>query len=215
MALYCDSPVPVSQPPDATITSMAAWCNLDWTVLGTGEPQSIKTIVTTCSDYSLIQYREARRRGLAIRPLVESEYELKDVNGGRERITQFTEIELECPIIGLERVKFVVLIVRCEQIVGLVVGSQVIDEHTITEKIRAAVRQHGQFPPGTSIDFMANRGNIAFPIFDCGSKGTRFLPLRRQNTPADRITVVEKKGQEDHKQGETLAVTISILQAKA
>ncbi|OIW32995.1 hypothetical protein CONLIGDRAFT_666394 [Coniochaeta ligniaria NRRL 30616] len=195
MPLTRDRLVPIFQLPGPTATSTAVWYNLDWTVVSHNEPLGIKTKVDTASDYSLIQYSEAERRGLTIHPLPEwdSECELEGFGGGREHITEFVEIELECPTIGLQRVKVNVLVVRSKQIVGLLIGTDMIDKHGIDEKISVARRQYGCFPPGTSPNFMASQGNVIAPIFDARLQGTHFLLLRIHSRPLTEL-VNKKKG---------------------
>ncbi|KAH8902562.1 hypothetical protein BR93DRAFT_932155 [Coniochaeta sp. PMI_546] len=154
MPLYSDglvpsvaSCVPIPDPQDPSVTSTAAWYNLDWNIFSKDGPQSIKTIVASSSDHSLIQYREVKRLGLVMHPLLEGEYELDGSYGGRERVTKFVEVGLECPVIGLERVEVGVLVVRCKQVVGLLVGLRMIDEYNIAEKISATYNERARTLP--------------------------------------------------------------------
>lgn len=149
-----------------------------------------------------------------MQPLLEGEYELDGSYGGRERVTKFVKVGLECPVIGLERVEVAVLVVRCKQVVGLLVGLRMIDEYNIAEKISATMREHGRFPSGAIVDFLTNRGDINPQILGGRPKGTKSSNCGEINTPADIAPEVDKKDQENNEQSQRLNAMNSVLRVK-
>jgi hypothetical protein len=129
--------------------------------------------VDTGSDQSLIQYRDAKRLGLErFTPL--KAVDLTGFGGGGERIIEFVNLEVECPLIGLGRVEEPVYVVRAKEIDGLLIGTPMIDTYKLDDKIVNAKKRRGSFPPGMdATKFASSNNGIIHPIFDGRKKATK------------------------------------------
>lgn len=154
------------EPPDLA----SAWFNVPWAAKGKNGVRSITALVDSGSGHSMIRCHAVKILGLPVRPLLEPK-PLGGFGGGSACAREFVFVELECPLIGQERVRVPIYVVHAREIRGLLIGTKFITKYHIFKKIEEVKERHGLLPPGVTIQPVTTQVSIVAPIFDHRPKG--------------------------------------------
>lgn len=124
----------------------SAWFNLPWRV-----GASVTARIDTQSIHSMINSTVVNELGLKTHA-VRSPINLEGFGGGEEAPKEWALVRAACPIIGLEPVNIPAYVVRSKVVPGLLIGTKIIDEHDVLEKIVKAKAKHGALHPDMNLD---------------------------------------------------------------
>lgn len=150
----------------------SAWFNVPWTAKGKDGCRTINALVDSGSGHSMIRCHAVRVLGLPVHPLLEPRCLGKGIGGGSLWVREFVIIELECPLIGQNRVKVPIFVAHAREVKGLLIGTKFDAKYRIFKKIEDSKERQGPLPPGVTIlPEGAASVKVVAPIFDRRDKG--------------------------------------------
>lgn len=124
----------------------SAWFDIPWTVNGRNGAQPIRGLIDSGSPYTMIRCQAIKLLELRVSPLLKPKY-LGGVGGSSLCIREFVECEIECPLIGQERVKVPIYVSHAKEVKGLLISRRIIHKFRINRIIEDERGRHGDIPP--------------------------------------------------------------------